>query len=197
MWVGATEKGGVMKRFVQWAFNFAAAVSGLLFVATCVLWLPSYHIGKECRIRLRSGPHYQFHDFKSDSGIVTYSIQWAADWKLRDKDWRSYDQYPRIFTAEWEPSGAEPSESIIKNLGFDFGQAEAIFGGGDHVIWIAFPYWLLSILTGLLPAARITTFLRRFRRKRADRCLACGYDLRATPDRCPECGTVPARKAAT
>jgi hypothetical protein len=42
------------------------------------------------------------------------------------------------------------------------------------------------------PAISVWLDLRRMverQRKRNGRCVRCGYDLRATPDCCPECGT--------
>jgi hypothetical protein len=55
--------------------------------------------------------------------------------------------------------------------------------------WI--PYWLVVAITGLLPAWRTFARHRRSRRSLLNLCPACGYDLRATPNRCPECGAVP------
>jgi hypothetical protein len=51
------------------------------------------------------------------------------------------------------------------------------------------PHWILAAALAILPTGKLTTAILRRRRKRAGLCLVCGYDLRASPDRCPECGT--------
>jgi hypothetical protein len=52
------------------------------------------------------------------------------------------------------------------------------------------PHWFATAFLALPPALWLAAFVRRRRRVSAGRCQACGYDLRATPDRCPECGAV-------
>ncbi|HLL90613.1 MAG TPA: hypothetical protein VK324_15035 [Tepidisphaeraceae bacterium] len=63
-------------------------------------------------------------------------------------------------------------------------------GVADVVLYtLALPHWLLA---GLVLLA-----WRRLRPPKPGCCHKCGYDLRATPDRCPECGAVPASPVAT
>ena len=96
-------------------------------------------------------------------------------------------------------------------LGFAFGREEVI-ARLDEESWNVYapqfrftcwtllvPYWALVVSTALLPLARTAAALRRAQRRRRSRrnlCLCCGYDLRATPGRCPECGTAPAGATA-
>jgi hypothetical protein len=61
------------------------------------------------------------------------------------------------------------------------------------------PYWLLILLAAPWPVWRGRQYLvERARRGREARglCWGCGYDLRITPERCPECGSVPRRSFA-
>jgi hypothetical protein len=53
--------------------------------------------------------------------------------------------------------------------------------------WIV-PYWALALPFCLPPLRRTFLFARRQLRRRRQQCPACGYDLRASPARCPECG---------
>ena len=52
------------------------------------------------------------------------------------------------------------------------------------------PVWALALPAALLPALRMRSRVRSWRRRGPGLCTACGYDLRATRERCPDCGTV-------
>ena len=54
---------------------------------------------------------------------------------------------------------------------------------------VAIPTWPILLLLAIAPALWLRRFRRLRRRERLGLCLRCGYDLRATPERCPECGT--------
>jgi hypothetical protein len=57
--------------------------------------------------------------------------------------------------------------------------------------------WCASVAIGVI-GGELAAIARPRRVYFVATCATCGYDLRATPDRCPECGTaVPAVAAAT
>jgi hypothetical protein len=56
------------------------------------------------------------------------------------------------------------------------------------------PLWFPLALFAALPIARWLVHRRQFA---AGMCSQCGYDLRATPNRCPECGTIPPKGIIT
>src|SRR6185295_8800086 len=58
---------------------------------------------------------------------------------------------------------------------------------GAYRQWTA-PFWFACLITAALPAWRLHRLIRR--RPPPGHCPICGYDLRATPKRCPECGAL-------
>jgi hypothetical protein len=54
--------------------------------------------------------------------------------------------------------------------------------------YVAFPAWVPAGIFAVLPTVATMRWIRRKRVAGRNLCPTCGYDLRATPDRCPECG---------
>jgi hypothetical protein len=59
---------------------------------------------------------------------------------------------------------------------------------GQRLRAIWFPHWFCVLLFSILPSLQVRKMLRTRRDHRSGCCNTCGYDLRATPNQCPECG---------
>jgi hypothetical protein len=96
----------------------------------------------------------------------------------------------------WEPVRGV----LVLGFGFESGTYAPSRGQGRMIRnkWttLQFPHWFLVLLLAVPPALAALGWQRRRRQRRrlgpdARPCPICGYDLRATPGRCPECGAEP------
>ena len=90
----------------------------------------------------------------------------------------------------WSHQTSPPARSGVEDFASSFTTAGSFLGFGLYVqkstdFDLAFvPLWF-PLAIGLWP---VVALLVRRRHPGPGHCLACGYDLRATPGRCPECG---------
>jgi hypothetical protein len=103
------------------------------------------------------------------------------------------------FTGGWKYSaapGAMPWPTRFEGLGFSYWNTTLPATPKRGLAWIVgieVPHALIAALLAVAPAvsARRAWLARRRRRRIAGGlCVACGYDVRASAGRCPECGAV-------
>jgi predicted RNA-binding Zn-ribbon protein involved in translation (DUF1610 family) len=91
-------------------------------------------------------------------------------------------------------------DSMLGRAGFGFHINRVTKRLAPHCRWVIFrhvdvPRWLVAIVLALLPASRFINWSKRRYRTTRNLCVGCGYDLRATSTRCPECGVAVARSS--
>ncbi len=90
--------------------------------------------------------------------------------------------------------GSEVSAILYLYITDDGLSVDASFAGfeyhsGSFGSGFVLPDWSILLASLLSPTIWLAKSYRTHQLAAANRCVRCGYDLRATPERCPECGT--------
>jgi hypothetical protein len=171
-------------------FNLAVAVSLVLCVVTGVLWVWSSSQVDEVTC-IRDGTRYTAH-FAGGRLIVQVTNSGSFNLVEQGFRWRRYPG-PAAVGEEWMWTASVIQRGRPAVFGFWRGTVpNGDWGGGpsSSAVVIA-PVWPVLVLSAALPVVWLIRYRRRRRAQRRlslNRCPTCGYDLRATPDRYPECG---------
>jgi hypothetical protein len=195
-----------MRRLARRLFTVCSVLSLLLCVAVCVLWARSYsRWDSVMRAHVRpqgSEWHYLLWGVRAiDGGARVSFLTKRFDARLADN--RFQQQPGRWYVESRQPPAGVPRQGTLRRFTFASIPYPGVKSLGDvnmlymHSTGVTFPLWplALGLATGGLPS--ILLLRRRLLRPKAGLCRACGYDLRATPGRCPECGTIAAEAAAS
>ena len=163
--------------------NLLTALSLLLCITVCTLWVRSHWAGDYVSWGDKRGlggaitgrgDVMVYRESVVQDGVQMGEWAWGLQWESREP----------VDLGKMRPAYTRPH---FDRFGFRYetGQrSQEVRNVGIYV-----PLWSLALALSVLPAAWLWRRLIRARRLVPGRCPSCGYDLRATPGRCPECGT--------
>jgi hypothetical protein len=215
------DKGGHVRRLARYLFTFCSAVSLLLCVATLALWGRSYwrFDGIAYGGAMDAGRMLEKVDVWTDRGGLflqifyrrvppersgDYEQRYLPPAQFRRLGWGAYSNSQANLAKYSQESGVTRPSAASQLIAFKWasvtGAAPVQTPTGSYSAWIwsldaEFPFSAIVLFTAVLPAGWAVAARRTRRRRQLGRCQNCGYDLRGTPDRCPECGTLAAAKA--
>ena len=184
--------------------NLLTVLSLLLCVAVCVLWARSYSTADQFdNLAIwNDGQREQFRawGFASMKGrFILYRNDGESD-PNRDAWWEFAGRFGheqrglRHFTVTPGDESSFRQDRWWNRLGFE--HADTSRRSTPHVLersrQLVLPAWMAAVLWAVLPCLwSRREVIRLIRQTRVGRglCPQCAYDLRATPGRCPECGT--------
>jgi hypothetical protein len=169
---------GVIRRLL----NVLAGVCLVLFVAICVLWVRSFWISDSVAFVHR---HARLRATSVAVGTLSGSFELNAAF-LSKSDYG--DPRNTLLQLNSQPAGRSMAGPLFpltdRRLGFGWWQ-----GANRGRFGFAAPGWFIALLPAVVATLAIRHNRRRRRVERLGLCPRCGYDLRASPERCPECGT--------
>jgi predicted RNA-binding Zn-ribbon protein involved in translation (DUF1610 family) len=163
--------------------NVATAISLLLCAATIALWARSSW--RTDRLSCAGG--HAFHTLVSRHGRFGYQLLRIPSGAplARELEFSSAPADSMFFSGmvgDIESVHDLEQEPAVDVLGVELSPAMGI---------CFVPHWLVALTLSILPLSRVMNIARRRRRAAMSHvCAGCGYDIRATPQRCPECGAV-------
>jgi hypothetical protein len=164
-------------------FTLLSALSLVLCVGAVVLWVRAWGFRESMR--------YEWWATAGPGAMRFRSIH--VEWDGGGVGLGRFTMFvPGFLTSTERPNWHHQRSEIIgwpehggwRFQGREWGQPAS----RSEQVSLSVPWWSVVCFIALLPAVRHAVRRRRHKNRGARTCASCGYDLRATPGRCPECG---------
>ena len=199
-----------MRRLARFVFAALAAGSLAACVGACALWARSYSAaGFVSHVEATAGGGTSVVRREASAAVSRGNFAYVHSSRtLRYRDAEAAASYLAVmggrrdghasqFRYGWfAPRPLVPVGHAVTNLGVARFVGPSGQSGSEWAVVV--PAWFLSPALAVLPGLWVIAWRRHWaarRRAAAGVCAKCGYDLRATPGRCPECGTAAAGRA--